>query len=179
MSTELSTKEIWLDISGYEGYYQVSNLGNVKSVERKVPHERKGFEFIKERILKQHINRYAFVLLSKNRKTTNKTVHRLVAFAFIPNPENKPQVNHINGIKDDNRVENLEWCTIDYNNNHALVNNLKPKGENHGSAKLSEKEVLEIRNINNSLPIRDIAKKYNVQKCTIEKILKRKTWKHI
>lgn len=171
--------EIWKDVPGYEGYYQVSNLGRVKSLERKVPHERKGFEFIKERILKQHIKRYSFVVLSKNRKKINKTVHRLVALAFIPNPENKPQVNHIDGIKYNNCVENLEWCTIEYNNNHALVNNLKPKGENHGSAKLSEKEVIEIRNINNSLSVRDIAKTYNVQKCTISKILKRKTWKHI
>lgn len=173
-------KEIWKDIKGYEGYYQVSNLGNVKSLERYVPHERKTFEFIRERILKQHKKRYCFVALSLNGKIKNLTVHRLVAKAFIPNPENKETVNHISGNKHDNRVENLEWLTVEENNNHALINNLKPKGENHGSAKLTRKEVLEIRELyKNKIKITEIQKLYCVQIACISKIVLRKTWKHI
>ncbi len=96
-------KEIWKDIVGYEGLYQVSNLGNVKS---------------KRKVLSQTKGKYLKVILSKNGKEKVVNVHRLVAQAFIPNIDNLPQVNHKDENKYNNKVENLEWCDNKYNNNY-------------------------------------------------------------
>lgn len=173
--------EIWKDIPNYEGYYQVSNYGRVKSLERWISHSRRKKDFVRERILKQHINRYCFVVLSKDNFQINKTVHRLVAEVFIPNPLNLPEVNHNNdfGDKTDNRSWMLEWSTKKDNDNHAKRNNLKPKGQSHGKAKLTEKDILEIREIGKNKTLTEIANIYNVQFACIDKILKRKTWIHI
>lgn len=106
-------KEIWKDITGYEGLYQISNNGNVKSLGNN--------KTKKEKILKPSVDGdgYLFVKLCKNRKLKYFKVHRLVAQAFISNPNNLPQVNHKNEIKDDNRLENLEWCDAKYNINYG------------------------------------------------------------
>lgn len=108
-------EEIWKDIKGYEGLYQVSNLGNVRSFPRKGTHSKE------ITILKYEFNHkgYKQVGLTKKCKVHTKRIHRLVAETFISNPENKLQVNHINGDKTDNRVENLEWCTNEYNMAHS------------------------------------------------------------
>lgn len=113
-------KEIWKDISGFEGKYQVSTLGRVKSLTRKVnsihgPESKT----IKERILKHDISKmqYHRVILSKN--LYRYSVHRLVGFAFIPKPDNKPCINHKDGDRHNNNVSNLEWCTHQENERHS------------------------------------------------------------
>lgn len=114
-------KEIWKDILGYEGSYQISNLGRVKSLKRTVVFKKKFKKRIKERIMKPQImaHGYLFFALSKNGKLKSKILHRLLAIAFIPNPKNKQTINHKNGIKNDNRLINLEWCTHLENTAHA------------------------------------------------------------
>ena len=104
-------KEIWKDIEGYEGLYQISNVGRVKRVET-------------DRILKplKHTKGYYRVELYKNGSQSKKLIHRLVAQAFIPNTENKPQVNHIDENKTNNVVSNLEWMTAKENLNHETHN---------------------------------------------------------
>lgn len=113
----LNMVEIWKDIEGYEGYYQVSNIGNVKSLDRLTTHSRR----IKGGLLYKDLrcNGYYFVNLYRGQVKYSQTIHRLVALAFIPNLLNKPQINHLNSIRTDNRVENLEWCTNSENQKHA------------------------------------------------------------
>lgn len=114
-------QEIWKDIKGYEGLYQVSNLGRVKSLKRitKIPNAKR---IEKEKILKSHVNKesgYIYVILCSKGKTKGFRVHRLVAQTFIPNPNNLPQVNHKDEYKSNNCVDNLEWCSSKYNNNYG------------------------------------------------------------
>ena len=125
--------EEWRDIPGYEGLYAVSDMGAVKSLARSINAPKRGRYFtrnVKERILK-HADGHGYkrVVLSKGGYKKGYAVHVLVAKAFIPNPENKPQVNHINGVRDDNRAENLEWVTQSENQIHSFrVLGRKPTG---------------------------------------------------
>lgn len=120
MTNLLSPLEIFKPIIGYEGYYEASNFGRIKSIER-IAFNGMSNHILKSRILKHGIkeNGYLHVCLCKNGKAKHYHVHRLVASAFIPNPEGKPQVNHINGKPSDNRVANLEWVTMKENHRHA------------------------------------------------------------
>ena len=117
--------ELWKDVFGYKGYYKVSSTGRVKSIPRKVPnsHLKNGTMFLKGKIMNPTVVKtgYAQVMLSKNGKRKYHKVSRLVAKAFIPNPKNKPQVNHINENKLDNRLENLNWMTAKENINHGTA----------------------------------------------------------
>lgn len=103
-------KEVWKDIEGYENLYQISSLGRVKNVET-------------EKILKTSKDKYGYLYINikYKGKTKHYLIHRLIAKAFIPNPENKPFIDHINTIKDDNRIENLRWVTSKENNNNPLT----------------------------------------------------------
>lgn len=110
-------KEIWKDIEGYENLYKISNFGNIISKRYWLLNK----YIYKERKIKPTIanNGYIRVSLTKDKKVKYVNIHRLVAQAFIPNPDNLPCVNHIDGNKENNRVDNLEWCTHSYNNKEA------------------------------------------------------------
>lgn len=118
--------EIWKPIEGFEGHYEVSNTGKIKSLERQRITKGGGTTLSPERLLKQKINKFGYctVCLFKNAKRKYCMVHRLVAFAFIPNPENKPEINHKDGNKFNNSVHNLEWNTPLENKRHAYANGL-------------------------------------------------------
>lgn len=172
--------EIWKDIAGYEGFYQVSNLGNVKSLFR-IIETGNNKRSVSERMLTKTKNRDGYIKysLSKNGILKNYQIHRLVAIAFIPNPLKKPQVNHINGIKSDNYLNNLEWSTISENNKHALNNGLRtlPNGVNHYNSRFDEKNIIEIRN--SDLSESKLALIYNVNRATIGKIKRNERYKNI
>lgn len=110
-------KEIWKDIKGYEGKYQISNFGRVKSLPR-------NGTINKERILKTKLTKFGYERVYLRNKNTRTwfLIHRLVAMYFIPNPDNLPQVNHKDECKTNNHVENLEWCDGFYNQSYGTVN---------------------------------------------------------
>ena len=114
------TQEIWKDVTGFEGFYQVSTLGRVRSLDRKVM-GKDGFPRLhKGKIMSPGTTHgYKFVFLAKNGSNKQWYVHRLVASEFIPNPKNYPQINHKDEDRGNNQVNNLEWCTSKYNNNYG------------------------------------------------------------
>lgn len=154
--------EIWKDIEGYDGLYQVSNFGRVKSFWRG------------GRIIKPSFSNcgYLCTCLCRDGKPKTCTIHRLVAAAFIPNPDGKPQVNHINGIKSDNRVENLEWATASENQRHAYAIGLKstPQGEEHPEAKLTNEQAVYIRENPDGLSTVELAQVFGICHRTVSRI---------
>ena len=128
---EINMNEIWKDIKGYEGMYQVSNLGRVKSLEKTVAAKNGSKRTIRQRILKPKTERNGYLRVPLNSKGKIKFfyVHRLVCKAFHENPKNKPEVNHINENKLDNRAYNLEWVTRKENCNHGTHNERVAKAQ--------------------------------------------------
>jgi len=180
--------EIWKDIRGWEGFYQVSNLGNVKSFERIIMlynyrAKRKVPVLCRGRILKPGLNTqgYHFVVLQNlgNKKTYR--VSRLVALHFIPNPQDKPQINHKDGEKLNNRSDNLEWVTPSENLQHAYDTGLRSHlvGEKAPNNKITEENVLRIKGLKGIKKQTDIAKEYGISRQHISRIWNNRTWKHL
>lgn len=173
---KMKIEEQWKDVSVLDNLYEISSNGNLrrKSIEKEK--ENKSLKSFpdKDGYLKVCINLNGY---------KNLAIHRLVAIHFIPNPENKKEVNHKNGIKTDNRILNLEWCTRRENQIHAIKNKLQPirKGSQRGKVcKLKETIVLEIkRRLANGEKYTVIYKDYGVSPTTIYDIFKNKTWTHV
>lgn len=188
-------KEIWKDIPGYVGYYQVSNKGRVRGLDRVVfnPNrwkKKNGTMKVASRIKSQCRDKYKQAILSKNSKLRGFTIHRLVAKAFILNLHNKPCINHKDGNPKNNNVENLEWCTYSENTKHAYKTGLMPSdlnaGSKNGKSKLTTEEVLTIREIFSQIDkgknyIRDIYKDlgevFDIGFRELSRIIKRTHWK--
>ena len=158
--------EVWKDIEGYEGLYQVSTCGNIKSLP-KIRRNGTGTYVQKERLLKPSNTStgYKKVELCKDGKRKGFKVHRLVAIAFIPNPDNKPEVNHIDGNKINNNIDNLEWVTSSENTIHAYETGLSSNKK-----ELDEAKVVEL--YNNGTSKEEIAKMFDVSNIVIARILK-------
>jgi len=160
--------EKWLPIEGFPGY-QISSLGRIKSF-RKLKHGK---------ILKtwKSPRGYVNVLLYQKAERKPSLVHRLIGKAFIPNPHNKPQINHINAIKDDNRVENLEWVTASENVQHGYNERLTARafGNRNGNSKLTETQVRKIKQLR-GLTQERIAKMFNTSQTNVGRILRGEQW---
>ena len=165
--------ETWKAIKGFEKQYEVSNIGNVRSIDRVFKNPINGFiRIYKGTSKKARLNEggYFRCNLSKDGKKFDFRVHRLVAEAFIPNIDNKPVINHKNGIKTDNRVENLEWCTVSENVIHATRTRLI-------KTKLTDIQAMEI--FNSNLSQRALAKVYNIDSSIVWRIKNKKAYRHL
>ena len=162
--------EIWKDIPEYEGRYQVSNLGNVKTLTRLVIEHRRTY-IRNGKILNQYNDKagyYKVKLYNGDGSFLSKGVHQLVASLFIPNPNNYPQVNHIDGNPRNNEISNLEWCSNSQNTKHAYSTGLKKienyTGEANNWAKLTKEDVLNIRKDREmGLSLKSLSNKYNTR----------------
>lgn len=173
--------EIWKPVKGYEDHYKVSDQGRVRSLDRIIKDKIGRTKFYKGQELSQFIDKsgYPMCTLWRDSKGKNKTVHRIVAEAFIANPENKPQVNHKDGDKENNHVNNLEWVTNSENDLHAFEIGLRTvnRGSKSNLAKLTEEEVIEIRKLKkNGKTQRNIAKVFDISEGSVSQIVNRKRW---
>jgi hypothetical protein len=172
------SKEVWKDIKGYDGFYQVSSVGRIRGVKRMDSIGRTR----KKSILKLSTshNGYFFVRLNKNGKGKPIRVNRAVAEAFIPNPENKLVTNHKDCNRKNNKVENLEWATYSENNKYTSLfgNKNYVHGIAHPFSKLTQEKADEIRKkyVKNIVSMRKLADEYGVSVGTIQSLIEKKTW---
>ena len=188
---DIGIQEIWRDIYGYEGLYQASNLGNVKSLNRIITFitGRKVLYKTKIKVQRYDFWGYKTVSLCRDGEKKLHKVHRLVAKAFILNPNNLPYVNHKDLIKDNNNILNLEWITNEDNIRHAYNTKYRKEGtkqrihhgEDRAFAKLNNNKVIEIRKLyaTGVYSYQQLADIYNVCDTTIRTAVKKLTWKHI
>lgn len=175
-SRQIATSECWKSIAGYEGYYEVSDLGQVRSLPRKGS---------PRFFLLRQGNKcgYRSVGFQIARVDSTFSVHQLVARAFIPNPRDLFEVNHLNGNKADNRACNLDWCTRSENVQHAFDNGFKfgLKGESHPRALLTDEAVRQIRaKFRPRVYTRSmLAREYGVKPRTIKAVISRQLWGHV
>lgn len=167
------------DIPGYGGLYAASIGGSIWSHPKKA-----GGSFRKGRWLNGKLTHHGYKSITLCRNNQQKTyfIHRIIAMLYIDNPNNYPQVNHKNSIRTDNRIENLEWCTQSMNNQHAFDHGNKSPtiGESCGTSKLTEKNIIEIRDmLSRKIPQSKIAIKYGVKQSTISKINTGLRWRHV
>lgn len=165
--------ETWKAIKGFEKQYEVSNIGNVRSIDRIVKHYVEGAtRKYKGTPKKTRLTSDGYLKcnLKNDGKRFDFRVHRLVGEAFIPNTDNKPVINHKNGIKTDNRVENLEWCTVSENVIHATRTRLI-------KTKLTDIQAMEI--FNSNLSQRALAKVYNIHSSIVWRIKNKKAYRHL
>lgn len=158
----MNIQELWSDIPGYEGFYQSSTEGRIKSLTRTVYRKSTPMTIMGE-LMKGVPNHkgYLLVMLGRDNIRIGRAVHKWVALTFIPNPNNLPQINHNDWDRLNNRVENLEWCTASQNMKHAYDNGLaNKKGERQNRAKFTDQEARQIRGSNERVTI--LAKRYNV-----------------
>ncbi len=177
-------QEVWKAVPGYESYYEVSNQGRVRSLERRTT-DRLGRPFVrygKVLSLNTEAKGYKSIRLCVETKHRIFKVHRLVASAFLPAPAAGQQINHMNGIKDDNRPENLEWVTPEQNMRHAFSNGLgrSSLGEKNTRAILCSDDVRYIRQMSvEGVSCAAISRSYNVSEAAIRQILKGRNWAHV
>lgn len=173
----------WLPVVGFEGYYEVSRRGQIRSIERAefVDSVRTGghLRVRKSRLLRSQVGSGGreFVTLQKKGAYRRCTVHRVVGLAFLDNPHNKPEINHKDGNPLNNHVDNLEWCTRQENMDHAIRTGLTRKGEYNGGSKLSSHDVLAIvEQLSLGRTQTKIAEDFGVTNHAIHKIAKGDNW---
>lgn len=175
--------EIWKEIKGLEGLYEVSNRGQVRSMDFYIINSLGRVRFYKSKLRKLTIDKNGYLTIGLHTGLHKiKKVHRLVAQAFISNPENKPQVNHKDGNKSNNNDWNLEWCTNKENKQHAFSTGLTSmeKGEKSHNPKLTDKIVKDIRKrILNGYTLKEVGDLYNISISNVSMIKLNKTWNHI
>lgn len=178
-------EEVWKDVVGFEEYYQVSNMGNVRSKDRTTLGRNNKPRKVNGQLLKLETvyNGYLRVVLSVHGKSYKRSVHRLVATSFMSlAPFEDAQVNHINSIKTDNCVDNLEWVTASGNKKHSYKSHTSDKrGEKHHRAELTNKDVLEIRKLyaTGDYTQKELSVMFDQTRRNIGKIVNRTNWKHI
>ena len=165
---------MWKDVVGFEEYFQVNETGEVYSKRSnkilvQSTHKKSGYKVLSSRIG------------GRRGKAICLKVHRMVAEAFIENPDNKPFVNHIDGIKVNNDISNLEWVTAKENMKHAADNDLlyNPRGEEHITSKLTDDMVREIRIKKSTSTFKELADMYGVSPSAIKNVIYKKGWTHV
>lgn len=179
--------EIWKDIENFEGMYQVSDMGRIRSLARTKVLSNGRKLTIREKILTGHIDTkgYLQVELRKDGKRNISCIHRLVASAFIENPERKEQVNHKDGNKRNNAVENLEWVTCEENIHHAWKHGLNTasKGQKHPNSILTDEQAKWIKEHyiprDKKYGMSAMARMFGISTCPIYNIIHEKGWKHL